>query len=169
MSGCDPRRGTFTVRGLVVKEDIGAKGFEERALVASAQKKHLIDPDIPGPKRPDDPFMSRRCARCHQCRPDRYGFFWEFGLDLVQGGQKVPERASRQWFPCLLGFPFGKGAEPLFPVDAFGLVRENDGIGVERDPQFRETALAGLARNDGGCGMTTLEGFPDRLGIGRQE
>ena len=47
----------LAVPGLVIEENIGAKGLQKLALVEPSKKGGLVDPDVPGPQCTDDPFM----------------------------------------------------------------------------------------------------------------
>ena len=60
MAGGDMRAGGFTMRLLIVKENVRLVGSQEIGLIQAAEKDRLINTDIPGAQRTNDALMSGR-------------------------------------------------------------------------------------------------------------
>lgn len=63
--------GVFTMNLLIIKENVGAVCLEELGFSESTQKNRLINPNIPGPKRPDHTLVGGCRSGCHQGGSDR--------------------------------------------------------------------------------------------------
>src|SRR5690606_35698790 len=132
----DELAGEFHVAGLVVEEDVGAEGLEEFGLLQAAEKDRLIDANAPGAQRADDALVCGRGARGDECGAYRRGVHRILGLDAMQGGEEVLERAAGERQARGLAFAGGERFQALLLVDALGLVGKDHRVAVEGNAQL---------------------------------
>ena len=126
------RRG-LDVRALVVEEDVGAERSQNLALVEAAQEEHLVNSDIPCTQCSDYTFMRGCTARGDERSRNRTGIVGEIVLDPMQTREEFLERPAGERLLRCVGFTARKRREPLFLVDALGLVGEEHRVAVEGD------------------------------------
>src|SRR5690242_9081315 len=112
-----PRR-DVAPRGLdvdrrIIEEQVRTEGFEERPLVATAEKQRLVDAHAPPAQRQDHAFVRGRRARGNQRRADGRILGRERRLQAMQRRKKIAERSARQRFVPMLRFVAVERIEPL--------------------------------------------------------
>ena len=159
----------LAVAPLVVEEHVGLVGAQEGPLVAAAEKKALVEPDVPGAQGLDDPLVGGCAAGRDEGRADGTGIFAELALQPVQAFEERLEGSSLQRAVGRLGLGRSERFEALFLEDPFGLVGEQHRIAVEGDLEGLGR-VGGLPRTEqrGRCNAA-LQGPGDVLGLGGQE
>ena len=144
---------------LVVEEDISAKSTEKFCFVHPTQKKRFIQADIPGTQCSNNPLVRWRTASGDQCGSNGAILLTEFTLQCMQGAEKGFEGSAFEGPGRRSGFRRRKGIETAGLIDLFRFVRENDGVTIERQAQFVDSALImvsfGFAATPLGCAGTT--------------
>jgi hypothetical protein len=134
--GCQVRTCAFTVQRLIVEKDIRAKRAQKLGLVHSAKKERLIKTNIPGAKRADYAFVSRRAT----CRDQRGAHGAVAAIKLaLKSVQRSEERLEWPTFQrSLRGLCLGSGkhVETLLLIDALGFIGKQHGVTVKGETQI---------------------------------
>ena len=165
--------GQSAVFRLIIKEHIGLVSPQEVGLLHAAKKQALVQPDTPGTECPDDTLMGRRGPCGDQGRSYRAGIRIELVLQSMQRRKKRFEWPAIQ---RLVGRPLFRGHEffqPLFLVDPFRVVSEQNRVAVERKPEFFRVVPVIRRRRGAGkntrCRHAIIQGIDDILLMGREK
>ena len=97
MSGWHKFTGKPTVLCLIVEKHIRTECLQKLRFTHTAKKQRLIDTDIPGSQRLNDPLMRRRSPGCNKRGSYRTLPARELALQIVERGQKGFEGPSHEW------------------------------------------------------------------------
>lgn len=161
------------MRRLIIKENMGSKGLEDRAFSDAAEEKGLVDPYVPCPQRADNTLVRGRVARRNKRRADGHSVALMPALNQRDGPEKLGKGTLGQGKAGIQLFVLGKGGEAPLAVYSLRLVREYDGIAVECDSDLGDLVFGVygeiFVRADDAGGNARIDGLLNIILIGRKE